>query len=192
MRTPRPYRPKVLPGRVTPEQVINLSERDDVEEHQQRLRHEQQDVQKRIARLVAAIENGGDAAPLVAKVRELEARQKTLETEVASLRPGPRLAPAVIADRLAEWRRLLRQSPTQGRTVLQRIVHGRLTFTPRTNVITGEVDVVRLMDPTGPERMRAALPDYRGETIIPGSGHWVQQETPAAFNEALLGFLRTL
>ena len=140
MRTPRPYRPKVLPGRVTPEQVINLSERDDVEEHQQRLRHEQQDVQKRIARLVAAIENGDDAAPLVAKVRELEARQKTLETEVASLRPGPRLAPAVIADRLAEWRRLLRQSPTQGRTVLQRIVHGRLTFTPRTNVITGEVD----------------------------------------------------
>ena len=40
--------------------------------------------------------------------------------------------------------------------------------------------------------MRATLPDYRGETIIPGAGHWVQQETPAAFNTALLGFLRTL
>ena len=58
--------------------------------------------------------------------------------------------------------------------------------------ITGDVDVVRLMDPTGPERMRNLLPDYRGETIIPGAGHWVQQETPAAFNDALLGFLRTL
>lgn len=58
--------------------------------------------------------------------------------------------------------------------------------------ITGEDDVVRLMDPTGPERMRNLLPDYRGETLIPGSGHWVQQETPAAFNDALLGFLRTL
>ena len=58
--------------------------------------------------------------------------------------------------------------------------------------ITGDVDVVRLMDPSGPERMRNLLPDYRGETIIPGSGHWVQQETPAAFNDALLGFLRTL
>jgi pimeloyl-ACP methyl ester carboxylesterase len=58
--------------------------------------------------------------------------------------------------------------------------------------ITGEVDVVRMMDPTGPERMRATLPDYRGETIIPGSGHWVQQETPKAFNDALLGFLGSL
>ena len=58
--------------------------------------------------------------------------------------------------------------------------------------ITGESDVVRLMDPTGPERMRAALPDYRGETIIPGAGHWMQQEAPHAFNDALLGFLRTL
>jgi pimeloyl-ACP methyl ester carboxylesterase len=58
--------------------------------------------------------------------------------------------------------------------------------------ITGDVDVVRLMDPTGPERMRNTLPDYRGETIIPGAGHWVQQETPQAFNNALLGFLRTL
>ncbi len=58
--------------------------------------------------------------------------------------------------------------------------------------ITGDVDVVRLMDPTGPERMRNLLPDYRGEVIIPGSGHWVQQETPSAFNDALLGFLRTL
>ncbi len=58
--------------------------------------------------------------------------------------------------------------------------------------ITGEVDAVRLMDPTGPERMRASLPDYRGEVIIPGAGHWVQQETPQAFNDALLGFLRSL
>jgi pimeloyl-ACP methyl ester carboxylesterase len=58
--------------------------------------------------------------------------------------------------------------------------------------ITGDVDVVRLMDPTGPERMRASLPDYRGDTIIPGAGHWVQQETPAAFNGALLAFLATL
>jgi pimeloyl-ACP methyl ester carboxylesterase len=58
--------------------------------------------------------------------------------------------------------------------------------------ITGDLDVVRMMDPTGPERMRNTLPDYRGETIIPGAGHWVQQETPAAFNAALLGFLGTL
>ena len=54
-----------------------------------------------------------------------------LAVKVASLRPVPRLAPAVIENRLAEWRRLLRASTTQGRTVLQRILRGRLTFTPR-------------------------------------------------------------
>ena len=58
--------------------------------------------------------------------------------------------------------------------------------------ITGDLDVVRLMDPTGIERMEQTLPDFRGAVVIPGAGHWVQQETPAAFNDALLGFLRTL
>ena len=42
----------------------------------------------------------------------------------------PRLAPAVIENRLAEWRRLLRASTTQGRAVLQRVLRGRIVFTP--------------------------------------------------------------
>lgn len=58
--------------------------------------------------------------------------------------------------------------------------------------ICGEADVVRLMDPNGPERMRNLLPGYRDETFIPGAGHWVQQESPRAFNDALLGYLRSL
>jgi pimeloyl-ACP methyl ester carboxylesterase len=58
--------------------------------------------------------------------------------------------------------------------------------------ITGELDGVNLMDPTGIERMQTMLPDYRGHSIIPGAGHWVQQEAPAAFNTALLGYLATL
>ena len=74
---------------------------------------------------------GGDAASLVAKLRELEARQHSLGVEVARLQPVPRLAPVIIETRLAEWRRLLRQSTTQGRTVLQRVLRGRLIFTPR-------------------------------------------------------------
>ena len=113
------------------EQVIHLSERDDVTELQDKLEREKQDIAKRIARLVDVIATGGDAASLVAKLRELEARQRAIPNEMASLRPVPRLAPAVIENRLAEWRRLLRASTTQGRTVLQRILPGRLTFTPR-------------------------------------------------------------
>ena len=58
--------------------------------------------------------------------------------------------------------------------------------------ITGDVDVVRLMDPSGIERMQGVLPDFRGAVVIPEAGHWVQQEAPRAFNDALLGMLRSL
>jgi pimeloyl-ACP methyl ester carboxylesterase len=40
--------------------------------------------------------------------------------------------------------------------------------------------------------MNGLLPNYRGKTMIPGAGHWTQQEAPEAFNAALLGFLATL
>ena len=58
--------------------------------------------------------------------------------------------------------------------------------------IGGDRDVVIAMDPAGVDRMRAALPNYRGDVILPGIGHWTQQEAPDAFNEALLGFLGEL
>jgi pimeloyl-ACP methyl ester carboxylesterase len=58
--------------------------------------------------------------------------------------------------------------------------------------ITGELDGVNLMDPGGIERMQSLLPDFHGYSIIPGAGHWVQQEAPEAFNAALLAHLRSL
>ena len=58
--------------------------------------------------------------------------------------------------------------------------------------IGGTKDLVTVMDPTGPERMRNTLADYRGEVIIDGAGHWTQQEKPDQFNEALIGFLDSL
>lgn len=130
------------------EQVIHLSERDDARELQDKLTRERNDIGKRVGRVVAAIETGGNAAPLVAKLRELEARLHVIDREMRSLRPVPRLAPAVIEDRLAEWRRLLRSSTTQGRTVLQRILRGRIAFTLRTNPVTGEVDGYDFEAPT--------------------------------------------
>ena len=65
---------------------------------------------------MAAVETAGDVAPLVEKLRTLQARRTAIDAEVTTLRPVPRLAPAVIESRLAEWRRLLRSSITQGRT----------------------------------------------------------------------------
>jgi pimeloyl-ACP methyl ester carboxylesterase len=58
--------------------------------------------------------------------------------------------------------------------------------------VGGTHDVVNVMDPSGIERMQNLLPDFRGSTVLDGVGHWTQQEAPAAFNEALLGFLRSL
>ena len=35
----------------------------------------------------------------------------------------------------------------------------------------------------------AACDDFRGATIVPGAGHWVQQEAPEATNVALDAFI---
>ena len=36
------------------------------------------------------------------------------------------------------------------------------------------------------------LPGLRGSHILPGAGHWVQQERPAEVNKLLIAFLRSL
>lgn len=58
----------------------------------------------------------------------------------------------------------------------------------------GERDLVRAILP-GVDLYATpgmACTDFRGSVILPGIGHWVQQEAPAESNEALEGFLRTL
>jgi hypothetical protein len=135
------------------EAVIHLSERDDVTELETKLARERKDVEKRIARLMAAIEVGEKPASLVAKIGKLEARLKAIANEVACLKPVPRLAPAVIEGRLAEWRRLLRSSTAQARTVLQRVLRGRLVFTPRMDPITEEADGYDFSRPTRFDRL---------------------------------------
>jgi hypothetical protein len=102
-----------------------------VTELQEKLARERKAIEKKIANLVAAIEEAADVSSLAVKRRELEGRRKAIDNEAKNLRPVPRLAPAVMENRLAEWRRLLRASTTQSRTVLQRTLRGRLTFTPR-------------------------------------------------------------
>ena len=94
------------------------------------MRTERQDVEKRKAALLSALEVGSHVPTIVERLRTLEARQRAIDDELANLRPVPRLPAAVVEDRLTEWRRLLRGSTTQARAVLQRIVVGRITFTP--------------------------------------------------------------
>ena len=121
---------------LTPEaamQVILVTERDDQRERQDAIGRELADVSKKVIRLVDAIADGADSAALKTKLRELEAKQAELEREAKALRPVPRLPQTVIENRLAEWRRLLRQSTEQARAVLQRVLRGRIVFTPNTS-----------------------------------------------------------
>lgn len=60
--------------------------------------------------------------------------------------------------------------------------------------IAGEHDLVRKLVP-GVDAFESAgrgCADFRGSTIIPGAGHWVQQEAPDAVNAALVEFLDDL
>jgi pimeloyl-ACP methyl ester carboxylesterase len=53
--------------------------------------------------------------------------------------------------------------------------------------LTGELDPVRRFMPA--EAMNGWVTDLRAEIVVPGAGHWVQQQEPDAVNAALLGFL---
>ena len=56
--------------------------------------------------------------------------------------------------------------------------------------LTGELDMVRGFMPA--EAMDGWVTDLRRSVIVPGAGHWVQQQAPDEVNEALLSFLSGL
>ena len=56
--------------------------------------------------------------------------------------------------------------------------------------LTGELDPVRRFMPA--DAMQGWVDDLRAEIVIPGAGHWVQQQAPDAVNAALLEFLTGL
>jgi pimeloyl-ACP methyl ester carboxylesterase len=58
--------------------------------------------------------------------------------------------------------------------------------------IAGDRDGVVTMMPGAVEAMRDSVPGLRGTVLLPGCGHWTQQERPTEVSEALLEFLRGL
>lgn len=60
--------------------------------------------------------------------------------------------------------------------------------------IGGERDLVLSMLGRGDlvQMMRAEMTDLRGADILPGCGHWTQQERPAEVNERLIPWLKSL
>ncbi|HEY7430298.1 MAG TPA: alpha/beta hydrolase [Streptosporangiaceae bacterium] len=70
--------------------------------------------------------------------------------------------------------------------------HARIT-TPAV-FIGGDRDfvVTRLGGPGLAERLRGPVPGLREVVLLPGCGHWTQQERPAEVSEALISFARSL
>lgn len=59
--------------------------------------------------------------------------------------------------------------------------------------IAGEKDaVIEMRGRAGIARMETFVPDLRGVHVLPGVGHWVQQEASDAVNALLLDFLRSV
>jgi len=56
--------------------------------------------------------------------------------------------------------------------------------------ITGEKDGVRAFAPEA--GIRDNVPNLKDLIVVPGAGHWVQQERPKEVNEALVKFLKSL
>jgi pimeloyl-ACP methyl ester carboxylesterase len=69
--------------------------------------------------------------------------------------------------------------------------YGRTTIEVPALFLCGEKDpVLQIITPKSLETMPNRVPNLRGTHLIPGAGHFAQQEQPEAVNEALLGFLR--
>ena len=56
--------------------------------------------------------------------------------------------------------------------------------------VGGGADPVLLMTP--PSTMDGWVTDHRGDVIVPGAGHWVQQQAPDEVNAALVGFVESV
>ena len=63
--------------------------------------------------------------------------------------------------------------------------------TPPALFIAGDRDgvITTSMGKRAVDTLSAGVPNLRGKVLIPGAGHWIQQERPAEVNAALLGFL---
>jgi pimeloyl-ACP methyl ester carboxylesterase len=48
------------------------------------------------------------------------------------------------------------------------------------------------MNPGYEAQMREVVPNLRDVVLLPGIGHWTQQESPEAVNGALIAFLGSL
>ena len=112
---------------------------------------------------------------------------------------APDLPPWLSADELDVFATEFERTGFTGGINWYRNLHRNWELTPQltgktidlpSGFIAGERDPVIVM--SSPAGLPHVLTDLRTNVMIPGAGHWVQQEAPEETNAALLGFLRSL
>ena len=92
-------------------------------------------LEQELARLTAAVAQGGDLGTLLEGIRAREQRRRTLQQELAGLQA---LKPLTAVDlgqlqrevevRVADWRDLLTRQVAQSRQILKKLLVGRIVF----------------------------------------------------------------
>jgi hypothetical protein len=119
-----------------------------------------------VARLTTAIQRGGgDLDPLLDAIRESEGQRTDLRQRIALVDSAPR------SPKLSTRSEEAARFNHAGRTVLQRILRGRLTFTPRLNPVSDQPDGY---DFSGPTRFDKLFTGIAVETP-----QWVKRITQA-------------
>ncbi len=58
--------------------------------------------------------------------------------------------------------------------------------------VAGEVDVVITMAHQAFDSLEETMPNLKKKILLPGAGHWIQQERPREVNQLLVEFLKAL
>jgi pimeloyl-ACP methyl ester carboxylesterase len=69
--------------------------------------------------------------------------------------------------------------------------HGQKIHVPSL-FVAGDRDGVIAMNPAGYEQLETHIPRLRKKVLLPGVGHWTQQEAPDEVNRELIAFLKQL
>jgi hypothetical protein len=95
-------------------------------------------LEQELARLTAAVAQGGNLKPLLDGIQAREQRRRTIQTEVAGLEGLRPVSARDLQDiqrdvevRLADWRGLLRRQVAQSRQILKKLIVGRIVFRQR-------------------------------------------------------------
>jgi hypothetical protein len=128
---------------------------DTVVPHRTALQVELTVLEQELARLAAAVAQGGDLKPLLDGIQAREQRRRSLQTKLAGLEGVRPVSARDLQDiqrevevRLTDWRGLLRRQVTQSRQILRKLLVGRIVFRQRPDgsyEFSGEASLGRVL-----------------------------------------------